>query len=107
MFDLPQRLDWLEIRALNEFKEIFEEGEWRESDDDEVADLINEIADYRTPHLFYQVLEVATFHPMLAYDTHELSETFPRAGAIELIQTNIYLHLKQHLSDWYYKNKIY
>ena len=42
---------------------------------------------------------------MLAYDTHELSETFPKVGAIELIQTNIYLHLKQHLSDWYYQNK--
>lgn len=37
MFDLPQRLDWLEIRALNEFKKIFEEGDWLESDDDETS----------------------------------------------------------------------
>jgi len=27
MFDLPQRLDWIVINALNEFKKIFEEGE--------------------------------------------------------------------------------
>jgi len=27
MFDLPQKLDWIVINALNEFKKIFEEGE--------------------------------------------------------------------------------
>ena len=106
MFDLPQRLDWLEIRALNEFKKIFDEGDWLESDDDEASDLIAEIANYRTPYLFYQVLEVARFHPRLAKDVHHLSEFFPEVWAIELIQTNIYLHLKEQLCDWYFKNKI-
>ena len=107
MFDLPQRLDWLEIRALNEFKKIFDEGEWLESDDDAAADLIAEIADYRTPHLFYQVLEVAQFHPRLAYDVHHLNESYSWISAIEMIQTNIYLHLKEQLSDWYYKTKFF
>jgi len=48
-----------------------------ESDDDETTDLIAEIADYRTPHLFHQVLEVAFFDPRLANDIHLLSEFKP------------------------------
>jgi len=48
-----------------------------ESDDDETTDLIAEIADYRTPFLFYQVLEVAFFDPWIAHDVHLLSEFKP------------------------------
>jgi len=107
MFDLPQRLDWIVINALNEFKKIFEEGKWMESDDDETTDVIAEIADYRTPFLFHQVLEVAFFDPWIAHDVHLLSEFKPEIWAIELMQANIYFHLKEQLFDWYYQNKTF
>lgn len=107
MFDLPQRLDWIIINALNEFKKIFDEGRWLESDDDETSDLIAEIADYRTPFLFHQVLEVALFDPRIAHDVHLLSEFKPGIWAIELMQANIYFHLKEQLFDRYYQNKTF